>query len=177
MKDKINSWLDGFLEPAKNNIKSLICNVTPLLLFCIYLVFFQTVRVSSDSMFITLATGDLGIARRTWTGYTPERADIVCFDHDNLLYIKRVIGLPGETVSFKDGWVYIDGELLDEPYLSLPGYTYEYTQAEYEVPEDSVFVMGDNRMNSQDARFWDDPYLKISEIKSQYLKTIWKVKR
>ena len=88
----------------------------------------------------------------------PQRYDVVIFKYpvdEEQNYIKRVIGLPGETVTISDGEIYIDDstEPLDEPYLpeewvdENDGYTFV-------VPEDSYFVLGDNRNVSLDARFW-----------------------
>jgi signal peptidase I len=88
----------------------------------------------------------------------PERGDIVVLDPPvqgaSKPYIKRVIGLPGEKIEFRDGFVYIDGEKLNEPYID-GGITEcggrEYCRG-FTVPEDSVFVLGDNRTNSSDSR-------------------------
>lgn len=92
----------------------------------------------------------------------PRRGDIVVFEYPNDRtkdYIKRVIGLPGETVTIKDGLVYINGDLLAEPYLQ--GYkTYCETsfscanEQPVEVPPSTVFVLGDHRTNSSDSRQW-----------------------
>jgi signal peptidase I len=86
----------------------------------------------------------------------PERGDIVVFNPPNRSdkpYIKRVIGLPGETVSFKDGFVYINGHKVKEPYLDGDETKCNRSVCpEVVVPEGSVYVMGDNRENSADSR-------------------------
>ncbi len=86
----------------------------------------------------------------------PQRGDIVVFDPpvaSSKPYIKRIIGLPGETIEFRDGAVFIDGVMLDEPYIEN-GIT-ECARRDCEVveiPEGHIFVMGDNRTNSSDSR-------------------------
>lgn len=99
-----------------------------------------------------------------------ERGDIVVFfsektgleDH----LVKRVIGLPGETVKIADGRVYINGEPLDEPYAN--GKTVPLDdRSEFIVPEGHYFMMGDNRGNSMDSRGWADSYISKEEIKGK----------
>ncbi len=88
--------------------------------------------------------------------HPPERGDIIVFNPPNNSdkpYIKRVIGLPGETVSFHDGFVYIDGQKLDEPYIK--GAITQCNRSvcqDVKIPEGDIFVMGDNRQNSADSR-------------------------
>lgn len=85
----------------------------------------------------------------------PERGDIVIFKYpvdENTYFVKRIIGLPGDTVEIHDGDVIVNGEVLDEPYIN------EVTEGDfgpYNVPEDSYFMMGDNRNVSSDSRFWN----------------------
>jgi signal peptidase I len=90
--------------------------------------------------------------------HPPQRGDIVVFDPPigavDKPYIKRVIGLPGETVAIRDGAVFVDGARLDEPYLGATATRWPGRGDDYElvVPEGHIFVMGDNRNNSTDSR-------------------------
>ncbi len=124
-------------------------------------------EVPSGSMLQTINVGDRLIGLRlTYYFKSPERGDIVIFkcpkegdDYDKL-YVKRVIGLPGETVEIKAGAVWIrtaDGEyfMLQEDYLNeTPRQDAAVNNMSYTVPADSYFVMGDNRNDSDDSRFW-----------------------
>jgi len=107
----------------------------------------------------------------------PKRGDVVIFpapDKENEKYIKRIIGLPGETVTIKDGKVYIDGNLLEEDYIvedwsSWNGaYEDPSTVHTYEVPEGCYFMMGDNRNNSSDARLWRTTDKQTGELYTSY---------
>ena len=113
-----------------------------LINFCLII----NAKVPTGSMENTIMTGDRLFGNRlAYVFSDPQRGDIVIFhypDDEKVLYIKRIIGLPGETVEIKNGGVYIDGKLLEERYLNVT------TQGEfgpYEVPEGKYFMMGDNR--------------------------------
>lgn len=100
---------------------------------------------------------------------SPQRGDIVIFpypDNPEVTYVKRIIGLPGETVEIKDGAVYIDGTAISEPYLKEEMYG-EY--GPYEVPEGCYFMLGDNRNSSMDARKWKNTYVKEEDIIAKVL--------
>ncbi|CAA9544224.1 MAG: Signal peptidase I [uncultured Thermomicrobiales bacterium] len=109
----------------------------------------------------------------------PERGDIVVFDppvpDPDKPYIKRVIGLPGETVTFRDGRVYIDGRVLDEDYIE--GAITDCPRSEEcvlgPIPEDHVVVLGDNRAHSRDSR--DFGYVAVDQIIGKAVFANWPV--
>ncbi len=131
-------------------------------------------EIPSGSMENTIMTGDKVLTfRLAYLFSDPKRGDIVVFpfpDNEKVDYIKRIIGLPGETVVVKDGVVYIDGETLDEPYVreawDEPG---DGDYFEFTVPEESYFMMGDNRNDSQDSRYWNNPFVAEDKIRSKAL--------
>ena len=119
----------------------------------------QRTEVSGSSMETTLSDKDqLIVVKMTYRFRDPKRYDIVVFPYqyqDNTYYIKRIIGLPGETVQILSGMVYIDGMRLDEHYgnelMENPGIAEEPLT----LGEDEYFVLGDNRNNSSDSRASD----------------------
>ena len=107
------------------------------------------------------------------------RGDIVIFrypDNEEELYVKRVIGLPGETVDIRDGYIYIDGAdtPLDEDYLK-EDWTVATGNYHFEVPEDSYLMLGDNRNDSWDARYWTNPYVREDKILGKAAVIYWPV--
>jgi len=85
--------------------------------------------------------------------------------------IKRVVGLPGETVEGRDGTVWIDGHRLDEPYLAETTITGDF--GPLQIPEERVFVLGDNRTNSHDSRFPDIGPIDVDTIVGRATHRIW----
>ena len=135
--------------------------------------------IPSGSMENTIMTGDRIIGLRlAYIRSDPKRYDIVIFkypDDESILYIKRVIGMPGETVEIKDGDVFIDGNKLEEPYLTVAT---EGDFGPYKVPEDHYFMLGDNRNNSADSRYWKNTYLSREGIVGKAVLRYWpKIKK
>ena len=128
-------------------------------------------RIPSESMEPTLMVHDWTLGNRlAYNGDgKPERGDIIIFDQEEEgTLIKRVIGLPGETVSFVAGKVYIDGNPLDESAYLDDSVVTECDET-FTVPEDSYFMLGDNREVSLDARYWENPYISEEDIKCKVL--------
>ena len=135
--------------------------------FVIFRFVIQLAWVPSGSMETTIPTKCALLGWRlpfVVSDVVPERGDIITFWSDELgkVLVKRAVGLPGEEVSFRDGYVYIDGEKLEESYLPAQGIT--ECDRTFVVPEGSVFFLGDNRTGSLDARFWQEPYVEISQL-------------
>jgi signal peptidase I len=122
--------------------------------------------IPSGSMEDTIMTHDRLIgARFSYWFSEPERGDIVIFHYpvdEKRIYIKRIIGLPGETVEIRDGLIYINGssEPLPEGYLKEE-WDIMNTDFHFEVPEDAYLMLGDNRNWSEDARYWADNALDL----------------
>lgn len=110
--------------------------------------------VNGTSMEPVLSDGDIIVAIKNLSAV--ERGDIVAFYYNDKVLLKRVIGLPGDTVDMDDeGNVYIDGEMLEEPYLREKSLGITNVEFPVEVTENSFFVMGDNRSVSVDSRSTD----------------------
>ena len=124
----------------------------------------------------TIMTGDRIIGSRLSYafGAQPQRGDIVLFDHkaepgkDKTRLVKRIIGLPGETVDIWDNQIYINQSdtPLDEPYLPEPMVSENY---HFQVPEGCYLMLGDNRNHSRDARDWSDPFVPEEAITAKAL--------
>ncbi len=135
-----------------------------LLLFVVLLRTFavQPRLIVSESMAPTLVVGDrLIMDKLTYLFHPPRAGDIVVFESPPVLRrsaalppphsIKRVIALPGQEVQVRDGQVLVDGQPLREPYISEPP---DYTWGPTRVPDDMLFVLGDNRSSSADSHVW-----------------------
>lgn len=160
-------------EERKQAIKKEVMEYIRMIVFVIVVVFVMNnvvlinAKIPSESMEKTIMTNDRIFGfRLAYQFQDPERYDIVIFkypDDPQELFIKRIIGLPGETVEIREGKVYIDDseKPLDDsfcPEQPLGDF------GPYTVPEDSYFMLGDNRNYSKDSRFWEIKYVDEDQI-------------
>lgn len=169
MSDEQSSVLPGaaVLEPAveiapkRSNLLREIVETVLLtaIIFLIVNVIIGRFRIESVSMEPNLVEGEYVIVDKvSYMLHPPERGDIVVFEKPNQPdLIKRVIGLPGETVEVHDGRVWVDGVALDEPYIANPP---NYTMPARLIEPDQYFMLGDNRSNSSDSHLWGTVPLK-----------------
>lgn len=156
-----------------NKIKSELIGIIKTVVVAIVIAFiinnFILVNavVPTGSMKNTIMPNDRIVAfRLSYLFSEPKRGDIIVFkapDERDILYVKRIIGLPGETVNIIDGKVYINDSQtpLEDSYIleDMIG-----SFGPYVVPEDSYFMMGDNRNDSQDSRYWEHTFLPKDDI-------------
>ena len=141
------------------------------LVFVVFTFIAQPIKVPTGSMETTIMTDDLLIMEKLskwWRGY--QFGDILIFYHDpdNLggeLYLKRLIGLPGDTIEVRDGKLIRNGEVVDEPYLNGRATVGDYGPVT--VPECHFFFMGDNRNLSHDSRRWVNPFVPTDQVKGR----------
>lgn len=182
---------DGFIderdeEKEKSPLQELLgmllyIGVVLVITFLIITFVGQRTHVSGDSMKNTLYHGDqLIVDKITYRFKDPVRYDIIVFPYqyeENTFYIKRIIGLPGETVQIADGEIYINGEILRETYgrevIQDPGMAAE----PIELGEDEYFVLGDNRNASSDSREPSVGVIHKNDIVGRAWIRIWPLNR
>lgn len=138
----------GFRRTMVDTVRSLI--VVAALAVLISMLFLPVLRVTGTSMTPTLTNDELVICSKVGDF---QCGDIIAFYLNNKILLKRVIGTAGDWIDMKeDGSVYVNGTLLDEPYLEEKAYGECDIEFPYQVPENRVFVMGDHRATSIDSR-------------------------
>lgn len=168
------------------------------LAFFIRVTVVEPFKIPSGSMIPTLQVGDFILVLKFWYGLrvpfvtdsvavwnTPARGDVVVFtrpddpntpdeDDSEIHIIKRVIGLGGDTVEVRGARVFINGQALNEPYARwAEGGKFEGNFGPRTIPAGHVLLLGDNRDNSKDSRFWTNPFLDVKRIKGRAVVVFW----
>lgn len=174
LKDEIISWVQVLVAAA-------------IIAFCVNHFIIANSEVPTSSMETTIMAGDRVIGSRlSYKFGDPQRDDIAIFIYPDdeakgikTYYVKRIIGMPGDTIDIVDGKIYLNGSdtPLDEPYLHEPMEPEE--PQHYEVPDGCYFMLGDNRNYSNDARRWTHKYVKrdklVAKVLFQYFPKIQKL--
>ena len=142
-----------------------VCLLAFLLVWC----FGKRVSMIGDSMNPELANGDITLVNRTaYSVFSPKRGDVIAFRPNGNSHahysIKRVIGLPGDTVEIKKGKIIINGKEIKERYKTNKIKDVGILDEEMTLGKEEYFVLGDDRQNSEDSRFADIGNVKRSEI-------------
>ena len=158
----------------------------------IYFLFVVPSQVDGPSMQPNLHDKDLLFADKVvqWLGQTPfgkslnydyQRGDIIIFDEGNISLVKRIIAGAGDTIRFEENKIFVNDKQISEKYIPaqtptyLPGHTLAFLQngETKTVPENSYFVMGDNRTNSKDSRFKDIGFIPRDRVKGRVFIRFW----
>jgi signal peptidase I len=157
--------------------------VALLLAFLIRVFIAEPRYIPSESMFPTLETGDrLVVEKVGYKFHPPAKGEIIVFEpptklrllgyEKNQAFIKRAIATGGETVAIKNGVVYVNNQPLVEDYIAAPP---EYDLLPVTVPEGQLFVMGDNRNNSNDSHIWG--FLPVENVIGHAILRFWPLER
>ncbi|MRN52673.1 signal peptidase I [Paenibacillus monticola] len=152
------------LKYAKQWVPSIVIAVVISLFVRTYVA--EAMKVPTGSMIPTIQINDRLIVEKMLWMTTLEHGDIVVFNppvagDEDKRYVKRLIGLPGDTIEIKDGSLYRNDQVIDEPYLQEK---MNYTFGPITVPADHYFFLGDNRNISYDAHLWDTPFVDKDKL-------------
>lgn len=164
-------------EIFKNDfVKTLLTYIIIIVSVIVIRIFIiDPVRVDGSSMNTTLANGEIMLLNKiVYKKNDIKRFDIVVIDEGDKHIIKRVIGLPGETIEYKNNKLYINGEELNDPYPSTETDDFNITDIGHvKIPGNTYFVMGDNRANSLDSRYPSVGVIKKNLIIGRARLVIW----
>jgi len=160
-----------YMSILRSTIYTLIALATVVLLAVLWLPVF---RITGDSMAETLNNDDIVVA---WRSEEPERGEMIAFtSENNKTLVKRVVAVGGDTVNIRtDGSVLVNGVLLDEPYLTGKAFGECDIEFPLDVPEGTVFVLGDNRDESVDSRSSVMGCVPVEQITGRMLMRVWPI--
>ncbi|SDD47346.1 signal peptidase I [Sporomusa acidovorans] len=157
-------------------IKDWVISILIAIILAFFIRYFivELYMVEGPSMRPTLVNGErLVVNKFIYRFKAPERGEVLVFRYPrdpSRDFIKRVIAIAGDTIEIKDSRVFLNGQLLNEPYIL------ERTRGSYPavtVPEGHIYVMGDNRNNSEDSRFQDVGFVPLELIKGKAVTVFW----
>ena len=173
MKNFLSGLVKPFAAADSDNLKKIRYFlkewVVPVVIALIIVLFlnrfvFILVTVPTGSMENTIIPGDRLYVNELFDADNAKRGDILVFKSDELddkRLVKRIIGLPGETVEIKsDGSIFVDGKKIEEPYAAET----HGEEKSFTIPANSYFFLGDNRPISYDARYWNEPYINKDKV-------------
>jgi signal peptidase I len=157
---------------AKSAIREYIEALVIAVVLALFIITFiaQSFLVQGSSMEPSLHDGQrLMVDKLTYRFVEPKRGEVVVFRYPanrRRKFIKRIVGLPGDEILIRSGYLYINGQRIEEPFVNGPTYGPYSTPAfgPVVVPEDSFFVLGDNRRNSDDSRYPDVGFVHRTDI-------------
>ncbi|CQR71432.1 Signal peptidase I T [Sporomusa ovata DSM 2662] len=164
------------MSNTSEEIKDWVISIIIAILLAFFIRYFivELYMVEGPSMRPTLVDGErLVVNKFIYRFKTPERGEVLVFRYPrdpSRDFIKRVIAVAGDTVEIKDGRVFLNGQLLNEPYI-LERIKGSYPVAT--VPQGHIYVMGDNRNNSEDSRFKDVGFVPLELIKGKAVTIFW----
>jgi signal peptidase I len=161
------------LETVRDILETILIALLLAVLIRVFII--ETFVVDGPSMEATLWDGQrLLVSKMAYRFSEPKRGDVVIFRYPldpSKDYVKRVIAVGGDTIEVRMGRVYVNSERREEPYVLNPGL---YDMRSTIVPEGCVFVMGDNRTNSEDSRSFGP--IKVESLKGKAIAVIWPLK-
>lgn len=166
--ENINIKKSDLLKNLKNNKTYISYIIYVVALVVLFQFILGLAHISSGSMEPTIMTNDLMVYNRlAYFQKEPTYGDIISFKKNGEDYCKRIVGLAGDEIEFHDGFIYRNGERVEEYYIESDIET--NCIKTFTVPDNCIFVLGDNRENSLDSRYWENPYINTNDINGKLL--------